>query len=199
MTNHSPSFGLGVALVCANRGITKSALHRMQGAVELLDSAEGDVFQREICKIAAAAYEADGLEGSVTSQLFIKLAASERWCEAYNSFTEPVMVALGRFAEREAMIHKEASAVAALPFVADKVGLPSVVKMLLGIGAVGGVGAGSLGFLLSRDAQQSSAENNAITEKTRAYKQLRRDIDEDLAASGALEQTGAKAQTRYKI
>lgn len=196
---HSPFFKLGARLVLANRDVSQIEFRTLQGMNEKLDAAEGDIFQREVCKIAAAAYEADGLEGSVPCQLFRKLASSDRWCEAYNRFSGPVITALGRFAECEAELSKQAGAVAALPFAADKVGLPGVVKMLLGLGLVGGVGAGSLGFLLSRDARESSSANNEITEKTRAYKQLRRDIDEDLASSGALEDPKPSKNTRYNL
>ncbi len=131
-------------------------------------------------------------------QLFTKLASSLTWTDAYNRFTMPVLSAIGRFAEREAELIKNANAIAALPIVADKVGLPSALKFLLGIGAIGGVGAGSLGFLLSRDARESSAENNMLTEKARVYKQLRRDIEEDLASSGALEEKPS-TKKRYAL
>lgn len=195
---HSPFRHIGTAMVLANRNAKLSDLHRNQGLNERLGSADGDIFQREVCKIAAAAYEADGLAGSVPGQLFQKLAGADKWCAAYNRFTAPVISAIGRFAAREIELQKQAAAAAALPFVASHAGVPGVIKLLLGLGAIGGVGAGSLGFLLSRDARQSSAENNAITEKTRAYKQLRRDIEEDLAVSGALEEERPAAK-RYSL
>lgn len=195
----STLFNLGASLVLANRDVTNSDFQRRQGLNEKINSADGDIFQREVCKIAAAAYEVDGLGGSVTGQLFSKLASSNKWCESYNRFSAPVITALGRFAARENELRKQAGAIAALPFVADKVGMPDVMKLLLGLGAVGGVGGGSLGFLLSRDTRQSSAENDALTEKTRTYKQLRRDIDEDLASSGALDTPSPSANKRYSI
>lgn len=194
----SPFHHIGSALVLANRNATRSDLHRRQGLNERLNSADGDIFQREVCKIAAAAYEVDGLAGSVPGQLFQKLASTDKWCAAYNKFTTPVISAIGRFAAREIELQKSAAAMAALPFAANQVGIPSVVKLLLGLGAIGGVGAGSLGFLLSRDARQSSAENAALSEKTRAYKQLRRDIEEDLAVSGALEEERPTSK-RYSL
>lgn len=195
----SPFFKYGARLALANRGVSQTALRRHSGQAEQIDSPAGDVFQREVCKIAAAVYAADGLAHSVPGQLFTKLAGSDQWCAAYNRFSEPVLVALGRYAQREEGLSKRAAAAAAIPYAADKAGVPSVVKLLLGLGAVGGVGAGSLGFLLSRHARQSSAENNELTEKTRAYKQLRRDIDEDLAASGALEESAPKSSPRYAL
>ena len=195
--NHSTLFDFGSSLVLANRGKSRSEFNHRQGVLERLRADDGGVFHREVCKIAAAAYEADGLENSVQFHLFTKLAALRTWHPELNRFTMPVLSAFNRFAEREIAMRKSANAVAALPFVADKVGVPGVVKLLLGLGAIGGDGAGSLGFLLSRDARESSAENNAITEKTRAYKQLRRDIEEDLSSSGAMETAAPKS--RYSL
>lgn len=192
-------FNLGKRMALVRRGVSQTEFRKQQGMVEKLASADGDVYQRELCRIAAAAYEVDGLAYSVPGRLYDRLSKSARWCEAYNRFSDPVAKALGRLAQREEETIKRANVMAALPFAADKVGVPGVVKLLLGLGAVGGVGAGSLGFLLSRDARESSAENNAITEKTRAYKQLRRDIDEDLAVSGALDEPAAAGGSRYNL
>lgn len=194
---HAKLFNLGSSLVLANRGVSRSDFNHRQGMLDGLRAPEAGVFHRELCKIAAAAYEADGMQNSMQRHLFTKLAALQQWHSELNRFTMPVLSALQRFAERDAEMRKSANAVAALPFVADKVGVPGFVKLLLGLGAIGGVGAGSLGFLLSRDARESSAENNALTEKTRAYKQLRRDIEEDLNASGALEE--APQKSRYSL
>lgn len=198
MNTHASLFNLGSQLVLANRGISREKFNHDQGLVERLRSVDAEPFHREVCKIAAAAYEQDGLGNSVQWHLFTKLASAPQWHESYARFTMPVLSALGRFAERELELHKKANAIAALPLVADKVGIPSALKLLLGLGTVGGIGAGSLGFLLSRDARESSAENNALTEKARAYKQLRRDIEEDLAASGALEEDQTKKK-RYAL
>lgn len=194
---HSKLFDFGSSLVLANRGASRSEYNRCQGMIERLRAdADGD-FHREVCKIAAAAYEADGLSNSVPFHLFTKLAAVKSWHPEFNRFTMPVLSAFKRFADRELDLRKSANAVAALPFVAERAGVPNVVKLLLGLGAIGGIGGGSLGFLLSRDARESSAENNALTEKTRAYKQLRRDIEEDLASSGSLEPSSQKP--RYSL
>ncbi len=198
MTTHAALFNIGSAMTLANRKVSVDDYNYRQGMVETLRQANSGDFHREVCKIAAAAYEADGLEGCMQWQLFTKLASSLTWTDAYNRFTMPVLSAIGRFAEREAELIKNANAIAALPIVADKVGLPSALKFLLGIGAIGGVGAGSLGFLLSRDARESSAENNMLTEKARVYKQLRRDIEEDLASSGALEEKPS-TKKRYAL
>ncbi len=194
-----PFTQFGADLALANRGRTRLDHVSAQSMQNTLDSAEGDIFHREVCKIAAAVYNATGHGHTMHGQLFVKLASAPKWCEAYNRFVAPVVVALGRYVEREETHVKQAAAAALLPVAADKAGVPSVVKLLLGLGAVGGVGAGSLGFLLSRDARQASAENNALLEKTRAYNQLRLDIDEDLAASGATAAAAPKSPQRYSL
>lgn len=194
---HSKLFDFGSSLVLANRKITRSEFNHRQGLMERLRSDDSGVFHREVCKIAATAYAEDGMENSMQCHLFTKLASLQTWHSELDRFTLPVLSAFQRFAEREIAMRKSAAAMAALPYAADKVGVPGFVKLLLGLGTIGGVGAGSLGFLLSRDARESSAENSAITEKTRAYKQLRRDIEEDLAASGALEEVPKKS--RYSL
>jgi hypothetical protein len=196
---HSALFNFGSRLVLANRDKTIGEFNRSQGLVERLKRPGSEAYHREICKIAAAAYAADGMEGSMQHQLFTKLAAADQWYDSYHRFTMPVVAALGKFAARSEELHKQASAVTAAGGVlAGAHQLPPILKLLLGVGAIGGVGAGSLGFLLSRDARESSADNNAITEKTRAYKQLRRDIEEDLAASGSLEAAPSGKQ-RYAL
>lgn len=189
---------LGARLVLINSGKPPSDLNKAAGLIERLDSSDGDVFHREVCKLAAAAFAAGGEAHTTVGCLFEKLASVDTWHASYHKFTDPVYAALHRLAVNQSFYEKQATAAAAIPMVAEKVGMPAVVKMLLGLGVIGGVGGGSLGFLLSRDARQSSAENNTITEKTRAYKQLRRDITEDLAASGALEDE-IPATPRYSI
>lgn len=190
---HSKLFDFGSSLVLANRGKSRSEFNHRQGVLDRLLTT-GGAFHNEVCKIAAAAYEADDMGNSVQFHLFTKLAAVRQWHAELNRFTLPVLSALHRFADREVAVRKSAGAVAALPFVANKIGAPDTVKLLLALGAIPGIGMGSLGFLLSRDSRESSAENNAITEKTRAYKQLRRDIEEDLSASGALEPAVSKSR-----
>jgi hypothetical protein len=189
---------MGTALAMANMGKSSSELNFCQGLCEVLNRRDSGDFHRELAKIAAAAYAHDGMEGSMQFRLFTKLASEETWFQEFNRFTTPVLTALNKLTEREAGMNKSAATAAAAGGVlAGAQQLPPVLKLLLSVGAIGGIGAGSLGFLLSRDARESSAENNAITEKTRAYKQLRRDIEEDLAATGALDDK--KEKERYAL
>lgn len=190
--SHKAFFNLGSKLVLANTKQSADVFNHSQGLVDRLRQPDSGAFHREVAKIAAAAYLADDMQSSMQYHLFEKLASAKEWHVSYQRFTMPVLSALAKFANRQdADLEKRAAAVAGVGAGAVLSGVESMhplAKILLGLGTITGVGAGSLGFLLSRDARESSAENNAITEKTRAYKQLRRDIEEDLAASGALDE-----------
>jgi hypothetical protein len=67
----------------------------------------------------------------------------------------------------------------------------------LAAGALGGIGAGSLSFVLNRNAAQTSDANAALLEKAITYKKLRREIEEDLEAKGLKDV--AQRSTRFKI
>jgi hypothetical protein len=142
-------------------------------------------FNRELCKIAAAAFETDGDENSTHAILFRNLASTATWSPGYDRFTDCVKRAMAK----QAM----------LPVVAglhDKLG-GGVVKTLMATGAIGGAGIGSLAFLLSRNAAQSSSESAELLEKVKAFKQLRRDIEEDMHANDVLEKSKPARKERY--
>jgi hypothetical protein len=75
----------------------------------------------------------------------------------------------------------------------------NTLKALIATGALGGAGVGSLAFLLSRNAAQTSAENAEILEKVRAFKQLRRDIEEDMSEDELVASALPKGKERYSV
>lgn len=170
----------------ARLGIGSDELTRRRAGAAVMDGPEGAPFKREICKIAAAAFEASGDKGNPKAILFSRLAGEDEWHAAYDRFTDPVLRALG----------KQAGILPAFAMASDKLGAGTVKNLVAG-GVLGGGALGSLAFLLSRNAQQSSAENAMLMEKIRAYKELKRDIEEDMDDSGAMEEEPTKR--RYDV
>ncbi len=150
-----------------------------------MDSPAAEPFDRQVCKIAAAAFEVDGAGHTVYGILFEKLASTDEWSHGYKPFVDSVKRALAKVArasdaEADAAFQKAALLPAAM-MLHDNLG-GNVLKTLVAAGAIGGAGIGSLGFLLSRNARQSSADNAAVEEKIRTYKLLRKEIEEDMTS-----------------
>lgn len=171
MMKKDANFEFGALVGAAMADVSAGELRAMRASDAVMSSADAAPFNRELCKIAAAAFALDGAATSAPAILFRNLAAQETWHDSYNRFTDCVKRAMAKSAM--------------LPLVAathDKMG-GGVLKTLIALGALGGAGAGSLAFMLNRNANQTSADNAALLEKVRAYKQLRREIEEDMSAN----------------
>ena len=140
-----------------------------------MDSAEAVPFRRELCKIAYAAFETAGEPHCAEAILFSNLSKAAEWHPTFNRFTDAVLRALAK----QEITKGAAVLLPAVAAIHDKAG-GGMLKTLAAGGALGGAALGSLAFLLSRNAQQSSAENAILLEKVKAYKQLKRDIQEDM-------------------
>lgn len=182
-------FEFGMLVGGADYELDRSSINRLQGYTTVIDSPEGDAVKRNMCKLAAMAFEADGAEKSAHAILFRNLSKAPVWHSEFNKFTDCVFSALSKQAS---------SMVPAVALTAnDKVG--GILAKLLALGTLGGIGAGGLGFLMSRDARQTSANNAAILEKVRAYKQLRRDLEEDMASKNILPESKKSKEQRYDV
>jgi len=117
------------------------------------------------------------------NSIFTKLASTDKWYSSYNKFITPVRKALSNAAKSE--FSKEASLLIPLSLAQGRVGETS--KLLLGAGASAGILGGALAHMLTRQARQTSADNAALEAKIELYKRLKRDIQEDLINSGALD------------
>lgn len=185
----NPHFQFGTLVGGAESGLNHSDVNFLTGYVSVIDSPEGEAVKRDMCKLAALAFDVDGGGKTAHAILFSNLAKAPVWYPEFDQFTDCVVRALG----------KQASMV--IPGVAaaanDKVG--GLLAKLVALGTVGGIGAGGLGFLVSRDARQTSAENAAILEKVRAYKQLRRDLEEDMAGKEIIPDKKKSKAQRYDV
>lgn len=161
-------FNFGSRIAAARAGVDGRELLQRAASQSVMDSAEAAPFNRSLCKIAAEAFAVDGASRTPPGLLFSRLAALPVWDAGYNRFSDCVKRALA----------KQASL---LPMAYNGLG-GTGVKALVAGGAVGGATLGSLAFLLSRNASQTSAENAELLEKVRAFKQLKRDIEEDMAS-----------------
>ena len=186
----NPFFEFGAILAASRRDISREELQFRKGAAAVMDSPEAAPFHRELCKIATAAYSTAGEPAHPHAILFRNLSQAEDWYPEYRRFTDPIRRGLAK------------NATSLLPAVAalhDKAG-GGIMKTLTAGGALGGAALGSLAFLLTRNAQQSSAENTALLEKVKAYKQLKRDIEEDMNSTEAMATAKAPARGgRYDV
>lgn len=192
---HDVFFQLGAVIAAARHDFTRAEWLRKSARAEVMASPDAAPFHRELCKIAYAAFFADDDACRPEAILFDNLSKTAGWNPAYNRFTDCVLRALAR-SELEKRASMLLPAVAALH---DKAG-GGVMKTLAAGGALGGVALGSLAFLLSRNARQSSAQNAILLEKVKAYKQLKRDILEDMERQDVLQQRAPRRNTsRYDV
>lgn len=180
-------FKLGQRLGAAHYDADVDELHRRMGQESVMKSAAAAPFNRELCKIAAAAYQVDGAERSPAAILFRNLSEIPEWDAGYDRFSDCVKRAMSKSAMMNMAggLHNSLS--------------NNTLKALIATGALGGAGIGSLAFLLSRNASQTSAENAEILEKVRAFKQLRRDIDEDMASDEMVAAAQPKRRERHNV
>lgn len=195
MSDTNPFFELGATLAATRRGLTRGELLHKQAHAKVMASAEGVPFRRELCKIAYVAFETAGEPNRAEAVLFRNLSQAEEWYPTYNRFTDSVLRALAK-----QDMSKEAAPL--LPVVAaihDKAG-GGGMKTLAAGGALGGAALGSIAFLLSRNANQSSAENAILLEKVKAYNKLKRDIQEDMAHNQVMaDDTASRGRPRYDV
>lgn len=178
-------FELGASLAATRYGVSRSELQFRKAAAAVFNTKEAAPFHREVCKMAAIAYSVSGEDAHPHAILFRNLANSEEWHPEYSRFTDPVY---------RAMAKNAGALLPAALALHDKTG-GGALRTLTAAGALTGASLGSIAFLLSRNARQSSAENAALLEKVRAYKQLKRDIEEDMGASGAMEDEENSTET----
>jgi len=184
MKTNDKYFDFAMQTTLAATGLDKTAGAEALGTARVMDSPEAEPFNRELCKIAAAACAVD--EVNALSILFDNLSKTASWHPGFNMFTDSVKRAMARVAA-SAEMQKVALALpmSVAATANDKLG-GGLLKTLTAAGAVGGTGLGALAFLLSRSAEQTSAENAAILEKVRTYRQLRKEIAEDMEGSSLL-------------
>lgn len=180
-------YKFGQRLGAAISGVDRDALDYCVGQEKVMSSASAEPFNRELCKIATAAYQADGAESEPAAILFRNLSTIPTWNPGYNRFTDCVKRSLSKSAMMSLAggVHNSLGG--------------NTLKALIATGALGGAGVGSLAFLLSRNAAQTSAENAEILEKVRAFKQLRRDIEEDMAGDEQIAAALPKGKERYSV
>jgi hypothetical protein len=184
-------FNFGSQVAAALGCVDRKELNMRKGRDEVMSTAEAAPFNRQLCKIAYAAYSADGDSSAPAAILFRNLSSSPEWHSGFDIFSDCVKRSLAK----QAMLLPAIGAISGV-----RSGMATdTLRTLVATGALGGATIGSLAFLLGRNASQTSAENAAILEKVRAFKQLRRDIDEDLASDELTESVTPKGRTRHNV
>jgi hypothetical protein len=157
------AFTFAANIAAAWEGKDSAGLHKDAGLADALTSSIP--YREELFKIAAAAFEGSGRPGEF---LFTELSKNAS-APGAELFADVVLRALGSVEKK------------AFPIVAaahDKLG-GSVLRTLVSAGILGGAGAGSLAFLLNRNATQGSADNAQLLEKIRTFNELKQEIEED--------------------
>jgi hypothetical protein len=188
-------FTFGQGLASSAFGINHAEMTRRRAMHDVMSSAEGAPFQRQLCKIAADLFAEMGDAQCPAAVLFRNLEKTATWHKSYDRFTDHVRRALSG----QESLQKEAMGI--LPVAAalhDKAG-GGIMKTLAAGGALGGAALGSLAFLLSRNADQSSAENAILMEKIRAYRKLKNDIEEDMASEPPASMRSKPSTSRYNV
>jgi hypothetical protein len=194
MNATAAGFAFGQGLAASTFGIGRNEMLRRQGRQRVMTSEEGIPFERQLCKLAADLFEGLGDAHSPVCILFRNLEKTATWHASYRRFTDSVRRALANQED----LRKEAGA-ALLPAAAalhDSIG-GNILKTLTAGGALTGTALGSLAFLLSRNAEQSSAENAIIMEKVKAYRKLKNDIEEDMA--NEVQPAAKITRSRYNV
>jgi hypothetical protein len=193
----------GRRLAAALSGCSAPEYHALRGYQNARDRGDLEPVSRALCKFAAEVFSEQGAALTVPGLLYSRLAdESLPWSHGYEPFAETVSRALTKVANDDYgddayELSKFASILPAAVLTAhDSLG-GNVLKTLLAAGALGGIGAGSLSFILNRNADQTSAENASLLEKAITYKKLRREIEEDLEAKGLKDVASRGA--RFKI
>lgn len=181
-------FNFGSQMAAALGGVNREELNTRKGQEGVMSAKDAIPFNRQLCKIAAAAYTTDGDPTAPAAILFQNLSNVDSWHTGFNVFSDCVKRSLA----------KQAMLLPVMGGAHSSLG-SDTLKTLVATGALGGATVGSLAFMLGRNASQTSAENAALLEKVRAFKQLRRDIDEDLAANEVTAAASPKGRTRHNV
>lgn len=195
MNSTAAGYEFGKGLAASMFGIDRAELLKRQAMSDVMSSPEGIPFQRQLCKIAAELFDLAGDSQSPVAILFRNLEKTATWHSSYDRFTDCVRRALSNQEELEKEAMTLLPAVAALH---DKAG-GGIMKTLAAGGALGGAALGSLAFLLSRNASQSSAENAILMEKIRAYRKLKHDIEEDMSTQMPAPTKSKSPSSRYDV
>jgi hypothetical protein len=184
-------FNLGLNL----HGVSATQAKVAAAQQETLDvDPNGAEFKRQSAKIAAALYEGSDLAGHEAQYIYEKLASVEEWDAGYDSLLDPVYQALGEWsrevddAQLAAGIDKTASALTAGPLATlvqrASLSAPSVVKLLLGLSAIGGGAVGATSWYLNRDTEESDAKIEALKARRDVYNRIAQNITDQLANKG---------------
>lgn len=194
----SEYYKLGLSIAAAARGDTVDEILQKKASTDTVanhkESGYGAV-QRLVCKYAAEAYKECGKMDSFSYHVFNKLASTKNWWPELDPYYDAASVALGKV---HSNIRKEAAdANCAAIFEKRALNLftslatgatrmsPELIKMMLGVGAVGGVGVGSAAWLANRGITQDQPQIEAMKEKINYYNQLTEEIEGELKRKGS--------------
>lgn len=201
MTSDKHAVDYGKRLACILAGVEPSNLEYIEKMAATLEDQDHPLYgmvQRCWAKAGAAVLEAAGDAGSLAHALLVKAASVETWYPDLDRFIEPVTNAFARYRastmgeQGEYEEHVKAAGVltglgAMIPGAAAEA-IPFGAKMMLGAPALAGVGAGSLYWLLKRQAHGETEKEQLIRARIHQYRQLADDIKNEMANKAAPEE-----------
>jgi len=196
------AYDYGKEMICALHGVDTSVIVKQAAAEKVYDSPAGVVYKKSLCKIASTIFDSTGNSGAPAAIMFNKLAATKDWYTAFDRYTDAVRSALAK--EASTGMTKEAIGPLALLGGASQVA-PEILKIMAGTGIGIGVLGGAAAHLVNGKVAREAVANESMVAKIKAYNRVRRDIEEDLLLSGALDRSTAKEdstpsqQTTYAI
>lgn len=172
---------MGKAIAAAKHGVKISDMPRLEGVVEALSKEE--MFCRGLCKFAAQRIFAG--EKSATAIAYARLADNAtEWRKGYRVFSDAVLSALGRAKGMDKKAFLQEAMLVPAAITGSKDYIPSAMRLALATGLLTGALGGTGLHFLSRNARQTSEENEALLAKAMEYKKMRSEIEEDLRNAG---------------
>ena len=141
-------------------------------------------FHRGLAKIAANTFYSAGRGKEYLCHVFTKLANTPEWHASFNSFTSPVLHALGECyleagvefrKESKDNLIKQGAGWLSLPAAIGRGGLnvaPAALGALMSAGLLGGAGIGGLTWYLNKDTKEDNAEIEAMKAQVEMYNKL---------------------------
>lgn len=193
MTRDIAAFNFGKALACAGSGTSVEHLDFLEKVAATLEDENNPHFgivSRIWATAGARVFEKAGAQDKFAYSLMRALEVAPKWHAIFDEFVEPVknaFVALREHTKEEQAEfeeHVKAAGVGAfLPGMAA-MAAPEMAKLLLMAPALGGVGAGSLYWLLSRQAQGNDAKEQLMEARVKQYKRIADTVEDELARKG---------------
>lgn len=186
--NATTGYKFGVALGCAVNGVTLSDV--MAKSAKVNECLASPIIQHTLAKIASTIFANAGREFAPEAAFYTAMSARPAPYTSFvkRAYLEPVLETLAHSTET---LEKSASPSLFKFSVGDLIdntgkvisGSQELLYKLALLGALGGAGLGTAGWLVNRDMQSDDAEATAKLEQAKHYRQIAKDLQKRLDAN----------------